>query len=53
MLEKFLYYLDPRTFFNRKKGGDINTTMMHGMNRISILMFIVCLCVIVYKYLHQ
>ncbi|MEQ1733772.1 MAG: DUF6728 family protein [Bacteroidia bacterium] len=52
MLEKFLYYLNPKTFFTKSTEPNINTRMMHGMNRISILMFLMCLGVIIYKYLH-
>jgi hypothetical protein len=53
MLEKFLYYINPKTFFQKSNENNINTRMMHGMNRISILMFLVGACVILYKYLHM
>ncbi|MEX0966964.1 MAG: DUF6728 family protein [Bacteroidia bacterium] len=31
--------------------GNINLKMMHGINRISILLFLICLIVIIYRYI--
>lgn len=48
-LKKFLNYLNPATFF--KKGKDnVNLRMMHGINRISIFMFLICVIVLVTRY---
>lgn len=43
-LKRFLYYLDPRTLF-AKSADSFNLRFMHGINRISILMFLFCLVV--------
>ena len=39
-LKRFLYYLDPRTLFRRGE-GNLNLRFMHGINRISILLFLI------------
>ncbi len=31
------------------KPANFNTKMMHGMNRISILLFIICLLILAYR----
>ncbi|MFI5221293.1 MAG: DUF6728 family protein [Bacteroidia bacterium] len=51
LFQKFLFYIR----FWRKRGADEPTSvylkMMHGMNRISILLFIVAVIVIIVRYL--
>lgn len=32
------------------KGSRINLSMMHGINRISIFMFLICLAVMAWRY---
>ncbi len=50
MLQKFIYYIA----FWRKREADssssINLKLMHGMNRISILMFLIAIIVLIIKY---
>ncbi len=46
MLKRLLYYLDPRTLFGHSN-PNINLRFMHGINRISILLFLVCIVVMV------
>jgi hypothetical protein len=51
-LQRLLKYLNPATAF--RKGDDqerpnINLRMMHGINRISIFMFIICLGIMFYR----
>jgi hypothetical protein len=51
LFRKFLYYLDPRKLF--KKDGsktEINLRMMHGINRISIFVFLFALIVLAVKF---
>ncbi len=50
LLKKFLHYLNPANWF-KKSEGDFNLRMMHGVNKISILIFLVCLCVMAYRWL--
>jgi hypothetical protein len=42
--KRLLTYLDPTTLF-RKGSGNLNLRFMHGINRISIFMFLVCLAI--------
>ncbi len=51
MIQKILYYLNPTTLF-KKNENNINTRMMHGMNRISIIMFVICIFVVLNKIFH-
>ena len=44
-LKRILYYLNPATLFG-KSDGNVNLRFMHGINRISILMFVGCLLVL-------
>ncbi len=45
LLKRLLYYLNPATLFG-KSGNDVNLRFMHGINRISILLFIACMVVL-------
>jgi len=45
-LKRLLYYLNPATLFG-KSDPNINTRFMHGINRISILMFLACIAMMV------
>lgn len=47
-LKRVLYYLDPRTLFGRSE-ANVNLRFMHGINRISILMFLACLVVMLVR----
>jgi hypothetical protein len=44
-LKRILYYLNPATL-SGKSGNDVNLRFMHGINRISIYMFLACLLVL-------
>ena len=47
-LKRLLYYLNPATLLGRSD-ANINTRFMHGINRISILMFLICIVVMVVR----
>jgi hypothetical protein len=49
-LQKILYYLDPRNLFKREK-ADLNLRFMHGINKISIFMFLICLVVLLLRWI--
>lgn len=50
LLKKFLAYLDLRTLFRKEKGTkNLNLRFMHGINRISILLFLICLLIMLYR----
>ncbi|MBX7052354.1 MAG: hypothetical protein K1X54_09990 [Flavobacteriales bacterium] len=50
VLRKILYYLNPANLFKKEK-ADLNLRFMHGINKISILMFVICLVVLLVRYL--
>lgn len=47
-LRRVLHYLDPRTLFGK---SDPNSSLrfMHGVNRISFLLFLFCITVMVVR----
>lgn len=50
--EKILHYLNPATMFQKPdKKLSLNLRFMHGINRISIFMFLIGLVVLAVKYL--
>ena len=49
-LKRMRYYLDPTTLF-RKSEGNFNLRFMHGINRISIFMFLACVVVMLLRAL--
>ena len=50
VLGKILSYLDIRTMFGKHERPNFNLRMMHGMNRISIIMFLVCIVLLLVRY---
>lgn len=53
MFRKILYYLNPLTLFKKPEGGEkdnFNLRFMHGINRISIFMFLLCLLILFFRY---
>lgn len=51
-LKRLFYYLNPATLFG-KSNPDFNLRFMHGINRISILVFLVCIVVMVVRALNR
>jgi hypothetical protein len=49
--KKVLYYLNPLNLFHREENVDSNLRMMHGVNKISFLLFLVCLAVMTVRWL--
>ena len=47
-LKRLLYYLNPATLFGRSNSG-FDLKVMHGINRISVLVFLVCITVMVVR----
>jgi hypothetical protein len=50
--QKILYYINPLNLFKKDK-GDLNLRFMHGINKISIMMFMICVIVLVVKWLNR
>lgn len=53
LFKKLLYYLNPLNWFKKEKEVDVNLRMMHGINKISIIMFLICLIIIAIKFLSR
>ncbi len=47
-IRRILHYLDPRTLFGRSD-PDGSLRFMHGVNRISLFMFLGCLAVMIIR----
>lgn len=47
-IKRILYYLNPATLFG-KGNENVNLRFMHGINRVSILVFAACLLVMVVR----
>lgn len=52
LLKKILYYLNPMNLFKKEK-VDLNLRFMHGINKISILVFLICLVVMVVRAINR
>ena len=48
--KRILTYLNPMTMF-QKGESNFNLRMMHGINRISIFMFLICILVMLIRFL--
>lgn len=44
--KRVLYYLDPRTLF-KAPDPNLNLRFMHGINRISMFLFVFCVIVMI------
>ena len=54
--KRLLYYLNPLTLFRKGEkinGKNANIKIMHGINRISIFMFLLCLIILVIRLLRK
>ncbi len=50
-LKKVLYYLNPLNLFHRDENVDTSLRMMHGVNKISFLLFLVGVVVMTVRWL--
>ncbi|MDZ4824360.1 MAG: DUF6728 family protein [Flavobacteriales bacterium] len=50
IFRKILYYINPLNLF-RKEDVDQNLRFMHGINKISIYMFLLCLVVLIVRWI--
>jgi len=48
--KKILYYINPANLFHRDPEAGVILRMMHGVNKISFLMFLVCLVVMLVRW---
>ena len=50
-LRRLLYYLNPLNLFKREPGAEVNLRVMHGINKISFLLFLICCIVLIVRAL--
>lgn len=51
LLRKILDYLNPLALFRKSGEKNVNLRMMHGINRLSFFMFLICLAIMAAKFL--
>lgn len=51
VLNKILAYLGLRRLYNKGEKKNLNLRFMHGINRISILLFLFCVLVMLYRFI--
>ncbi|MDC1486017.1 MAG: hypothetical protein OSA78_01645 [Flavobacteriales bacterium] len=49
-LKKILYYLNPMNLFHRDENVGTSLRLMHGVNKISFLLFLICLAVMTVRW---
>ncbi len=50
VLKKIARYLNPLTMFEKEGNKNFNLKMMHGINRVSIFMFLICIIIMLVKF---
>ena len=48
---KLLFYINPLNLFKQDRESGLNLRMMHGINKISFLAFMLCLLVMLCRWL--
>ncbi|MFB6305471.1 MAG: DUF6728 family protein [Flavobacteriales bacterium] len=51
LINKFIGYLNITKLFKKDSTNNLNTRFMHGINRISIFMFLICLMIMLFRFL--
>jgi hypothetical protein len=49
--KKLLYYMNPLNLFKFNRKDGVNLRMMHGINKVSFLAFLMCLVVMLVRWL--
>jgi Ni,Fe-hydrogenase I cytochrome b subunit len=48
--KKLAYYINPLNLFRKEKEENVNLRVMHGINKISFMMFLVCLVYMIVRF---
>jgi cob(I)alamin adenosyltransferase len=51
MLKRILFYLNPLTLFKKNESDSLNVKAMHIINRLSIYLFVMCIVLVLRKYI--
>lgn len=49
-LKKILYYINPLNLFKKESEDNVNLRVMHGINKISFLMFLICVVYMIVRF---
>lgn len=50
IFKKIARYLNPLTMFEKSEEKNFNLKMMHGINRVSIFLFLICIIIMLIKF---
>lgn len=53
ILRKILHYANPLNLFRKNEGEGVNLRVMHGINKVSITMFLLCLTYLIIRTLNR
>ena len=48
--KRFMYYINLLNLFKKDKEAGLNLRMMHGINKVSFLAFLLCLAVMAWRH---
>ena len=48
--KKLIYYINPLNIFKKDREAGLNLRMMHGINKVSFMAFLLCLLVMLYRW---
>ena len=48
--KKFIYYINPLNVFKKDREAGLNLRLMHGINKVSFMAFLLCLLVMLYRW---
>ena len=51
VLRKILHYANPLNLFRKSEGEGVNLRVMHGINKVSMTLFLLCLLYMAYRYM--
>lgn len=52
-LQKILHYANPLNLFRKSEGEGVNLRVMHGINKVSMTMFLLCIIYLLIRTLSK
>ncbi len=52
-LQKILHYANPLNLFRKSEGEGVNLRVMHGINKVSMTMFLLCVIYLLIRTLSR
>ena len=52
-LQKILHYANPLSLFRKSEGEGVNLRVMHGINKVSMTMFLLCVIYLLIRTLSK